>query len=102
MSVTFDLLKSKHMGVREFKNHLCRVLREESKPVVITERGNPAKVLLSYDDMVELLEFFEELLDPNTRRNVREGLIALRGGIRGVSFADTYKEFHSKSKLKKK
>ncbi len=98
MSITIDLLKSDHVGIREFRDHLCGIFRKEKNPVVITDRGSPVKVLMSYKDMVELLEFIDELSDSNTMRNIQEGVEAIERGAKGVSFSRVYKKHHSENR----
>ncbi|MBU0694316.1 MAG: type II toxin-antitoxin system Phd/YefM family antitoxin [Candidatus Omnitrophica bacterium] len=98
MSITIDLLKSDHIGIRDFRDHLCKIFRKKEKPVIITDRGEPVKVLLPYNDMVELLEFLDELTDVNTMRNVHEGVEAIERGTKGISFSRVYKKHRSKSK----
>jgi hypothetical protein len=45
--------------------------------------------------MVELLEFFDEVSDPDTMRNIHEGVEAIKQGSKGVSFSGTYKKYRS-------
>ena len=98
MSITIDLLKSDHIGIREFRDHLCDILRRNKKPVIVTDRGRPVKVLLSYDDMVELLEFLDEVSDPDTIKNMQEGVEAIEHGAKGTSFSSVYKKHRLKDR----
>ncbi len=93
-----DLLKSDYIGIREFRDHLCKIFKKEGKPVVITDRGHPVKVLLPYDDMVELLEFLDEVSDPDTIKNMQEGMEAIESNSKGTSFSSVYKTRRSKGR----
>ena len=56
------LRKAKSVGVREAQATLSRLV-ESSHPAVITSHGVPKSFLISYDDMLEILEVLEELKD---------------------------------------
>lgn len=83
------------MGVRELRDHLCEFMKDKKPAIVITERGEPVRVIVPYAKMVELLEFFDEVSDPNTMRNIHEGVEAIKQGSKGASFSGTYKKYHS-------
>ncbi len=56
------LRKAKPVGVREAQATLSRLV-ESSEPAVITSHGEPKCFLISYDDMLEILDVLEELKD---------------------------------------
>ena len=62
MSLTIDLLKAPHVGIRDLKEHLSEFLRKE-KPVVVTDHGEPINVIVSYEEMIELLDIIDEMED---------------------------------------
>jgi len=97
MSVAVNLLKANHVGVREFREHLSGYLKKKDF-CVITERGEPANVMLPYEDMLELLDIIDELSDPGTVNAVLEGNKAIKTGKKGISAARFLKE--AKGKLK--
>lgn len=101
MSTVIDLIKAEHVGVRELRDHLCGFMKDKKPAIVVTERGKPVRVIVSYAKMVELLEFFDEVSDPETMRNIHEGVEALKHGAKGVSFSGTYKKYHSAGKRAK-
>jgi len=95
MSAVIDLIKAEHVGVRELRDHLCGFMKDKKPAIVVTERGQPVRVIVSYAKMVELLEFFDEVSDPDTMRNIHESVEAIKQGSKGVSFSGTYKKYRS-------
>ncbi len=102
MSAVIDLIKAEHVGVRELRDHLCGFMKNKKPAIVVTERGKPVRVIVPYAKMVELLEFLDEVSDPNTMRNIHEGVEAIKRGSKGASFSGTYKKYHSVSQAVKK
>lgn len=74
-----SLLKAKHIGIKELKDHLSELLRKH-EPMVATDRGVPAYFLIPYDEMVEIVEIIEELSDPETVKNIHAGRKAYKKG----------------------
>ncbi|MBU4251979.1 MAG: type II toxin-antitoxin system Phd/YefM family antitoxin [Candidatus Omnitrophica bacterium] len=95
MSAVIDLIKAEHVGVRELRDHLCEFMKDKKPAIVVTERGQPVRVIVPYAKMVELLEFFDEVSDSDTMRNIHEGAEAIKKGSQGVSFSGTYKKYRS-------
>ena len=62
------LKKAKSVGVREAQAKLSRLV-ESSSPAIITSHGIPKSFLISYYDMLEILDVLEELKD---RRLIEE------------------------------
>lgn len=83
MSIAVDLLKSEHIGIRDLKEHMSRVLKKR-KTFIVTDRGVPVNVILPYSDIVELADIMEELSEPKTLETVREGRLAVKSGSKGV------------------
>ena len=71
MSVA-ELLRARHVGVRDLKDRLSAHLRT-GKPIVATDRGTPTHILIPYRDVIELVEMLEEAADPALVAQVREG-----------------------------
>jgi len=101
VSAVIDLIKAKHVGVRELRDHLCGFMKDKKPAIVVTERGKPVRVIVPYAKMVELLEFFDEVSDPDTMKNIHEGVEAIKRGSKGVSFSGTYKKYHSAGQVVK-
>jgi len=83
MTVVSALLNAKHIGVRDLREHLSKRLKEK-KAIVVTEHGAPTKVILSYQDVIELIEVLDELQDRAAIQAVREGRKEIRAGAQGV------------------
>ena len=83
MTVATALLNAKYIGVRELREHLSKRLKG-SKVIVVTEHGAPTKVILSYRDVVELIETLDELRDRAAIQSVQEGRKAIRAGAEGI------------------
>ena len=61
--MTFSqMLRAPHIGVKELKNNLSMLFKTH-KPIIATDRGQPAYVLVPYADMVEMMELMEEAKD---------------------------------------
>lgn len=79
-----DLLRAEYIGVRTLKTHLSKYLRGD-RPVVVTERGRPKRVILGYNDAVDLIEMMEEARDSEWTAEVERSRRAYRKGG-GVPF----------------
>ena len=82
MTMSTDLLKANHIGVRELKQTLSSKMLTGA--LVITDRGRPISISIPYDDMMDLLELFDELADPETMKMVQEGRSAVQSGMKGI------------------
>ncbi|MDD5629799.1 MAG: hypothetical protein PHU21_12085, partial [Elusimicrobia bacterium] len=74
-----QILKARHVGVKELKNNLSIIFRTR-KPIVATDRGQPAYMLIPYDEMVNLLEMLEESRDQALVSLVQSGRKAYSAG----------------------
>ena len=83
MTVATALLKARYIGVRELREHLSNRLKG-NKVIVVTDHGTPTKVILSYQDVVELIEVMDELRDQAAVQSVIEGRKAVRAGGEGI------------------
>ena len=83
MTVVTALLNAKHIGVRDLREHLSKRLKEK-KAIVVTEHGAPTKVILSYQDVVELIEVLDELQDRAAIQAVQEGRKEIKAGREGI------------------
>ncbi len=83
MSIILDILKAEHVGARVFRNRLFEFLKG-NEPLVITEHGQPVRVVLNYEEILDLLDMLDELSDPETVKAVREGRKAITKGAKGI------------------
>jgi len=89
MTVATALLHARHVGVRELKEHLSQRLKG-NKPIIVTEHGTPTRVILSYQDVLELIEILDELQDHGTLLAVQEGRRAIKKGAKGVPVSELF------------
>ena len=83
MTVATALLNARYIGVRDLREHLFKRLKG-NKVIVVTERGAPTKVILSYQDVVELIEVLDELRDQAAIQSVQEGRKVVKAGAGGI------------------
>ena len=84
MTFAAALLNAEHIGIRDLREHLSGSLKEE-RPLVVTDHGQPKKIILSYEDAMELVDILDELQDAETLKTVAEAKRAIRPGAKGVS-----------------
>lgn len=97
MTVATALLRAKYIGVRELREHLSKRLKEK-KAIVVTEHGTPTKVILSYQDVVELIEVLDELQDRAAIEAVREGRKAVKAGAEGLPVSRLFDQIRTARK----
>jgi len=73
------LLRARHVGIRELKDHLSELM-EAGKPLVATDHGNPKYFLVPYGEMAELIEMMDELSDAHVISQVKEAREEYRAG----------------------
>ena len=83
MTVVKALLNAKYVGIRDLREHLSKRLKG-SKVIVVTEHGTPTRVILSYQDVVELIEVLDELRDQAAVQSVQEGRKSVKTGAEGI------------------
>lgn len=94
MTIENAILRAEHVGIRELREHLSERLHERG-PLVVTEHGTPKKILISYEDMLELVDILEELRDPEVLEAVREGRKAIQKGVRGIPVSRLFRKLRS-------
>lgn len=99
MNISLNLLKAEHIGARTFRNRLFKYLKGD-EPIVITEHGQPVRIVLDYNDILELLDILDELSDIKTVKAVKEGRKAVARGTKGVSTSELFNEIRSNRKKK--
>ncbi|MCD6134654.1 MAG: hypothetical protein J7J25_03975 [Candidatus Omnitrophica bacterium] len=95
MSVMLDFLKAEHVGARAFRSRLFEFLKDD-KLLVVTEHGQPVRVMLNYEEMLDLLDMLDELSDPETIEAIRKGRKAIAAGAKGISATDLIEKYKAK------
>lgn len=94
MGIAGDILKAKHIEIRELKGHLSTKLLNDL--LVITDEGKPVSVNLPYSDVPALIDLLDELSDPETLESVREGREAIAAGAEGVPISNLFNKLRTK------
>ena len=97
MTVATALRNAKYVGIRDLREHLSKRLKG-SKVIVVTEHGTPTKVILSYQDIIELIEVLDELRDQAAIQSVQEGRKAVKAGAEGISVSRLFSQVRSSRK----
>ncbi len=95
MSLGKVLLRARHMGVRDLRNHLSRTIKGD-RMVVVTEHGQPSKVLVSYEDMLEIVDIVDELQDERSVVAVHKAKKAIEAGTPGIPVAQSFKKLRTR------
>ena len=94
MSIATDLLKTRHVGIRDLKEHLTTELLH--KPLIITDRGTPVSVNVPYSEMMEFLDILNEIEDTETVLTVQEGRKAIKAGAKGIPVSRLFKKIRAR------
>jgi PHD/YefM family antitoxin component YafN of YafNO toxin-antitoxin module len=97
MTIATALLNARYIGVRELREHLSNRIKG-NKAIVVTDHGTPTKVILSYRDVVELIEVMDELRDQAAVQSVQEGRKAIRSGSEGVPVNRLFRQIRESRK----
>ena len=97
MGLAITLLKAPHVGIRDLKEHLSEFLKK-GKPVIVTDHGSPANVIVPYEEMIELLDILDEMQDKETQKLIAEGRMAIRQGEKGIPVTDSFKTIRARRK----
>ncbi|MCL5773522.1 MAG: hypothetical protein M1536_04005 [Firmicutes bacterium] len=83
MSLKTLLKDATFMGVRELRSSLSEVINKSGSPVFITIHGKPQKILMDYEELLELLEIYEELQRPDLLEKIAKARAEYRktGGV---------------------
>ena len=90
MGFAINFLRAKHVGIREFKDNISGLFKKRGL-LIVTEHGEPTRVVMPYEEMLEMVDLMEELNDPHTLALVAEGRKAIRSGSKGVPVLDRKK-----------
>ena len=99
MTAARSLLNAKHIGIRELREHLSKRLKG-NQLLIVTEHGTPTKVIVSYKDMLELVDVLEELQNSETLSVVREGRMAVKKGAKGIPVTDLFAQIRASRQAK--
>ena len=97
MSLATELLNAKHVGVRDLRDHLSEMIKKDTL-VIVTEHGQPSKVLIPYEDMLEIVDMMDELRDHKTSSTVLEGKYAITKAPKGISVTSLFNKFRTHPK----
>lgn len=101
MSIAATLLRANHMGVKDFRDHLAETLKKE-EVLIVTQHGQPSKVVIDYEDMLELIDILDELQDDEITHVVSEGKRAIKEGAAGIPVSNLFKKIRSRMVKRKK
>lgn len=83
-------LKAKRYGVRDYKAHLSEYIKKTGFQI-ITHHGEPKKVVVDYDEMIELLDIMDELNDPELIAQIQKARKDYKSG-KGYSAVEFLKK----------
>lgn len=95
MTLNTALLRAPHVGVRELRVHLSRMLHS-SKTLIVTERGRPKRVIMPYEVVVGIAETLGEMDDKELARDVQFSRKARNAGTKAISVAESFKKFKAR------
>jgi len=95
--MAIGLLKSEHVGIRKLRENISRFLRKD-KPLIVTDHGSPKKIIISFSDMVELLEIIDEISDPETIKTVMKARGSIPGRSKGIPVSKLFKKIKNRRK----
>lgn len=86
---------AKTLPISEVKTHLPELvstIEARDEQVIVTRKGKPAAVLLSYGEYSRLRETLDVLSDPSLMRQIRRSQAYFAKGGKGLSFEDVFGE----------
>lgn len=85
----------KTLPISEVKTHLpelVSVIEARDEPLVVTRKGKPAVVIVSYGEYERLQETLDVLSDPSMMSQIRRSVSYFAKGGKGKSFEDVFGE----------
>ena len=101
MGLANDLLRAPHLGVRDLRNHFSDALKENDM-LVVTEHGHPTRVLIPYEEMLEIIDLLDELKDREVMKTVMEGKKAVKEHSKGIPVSKLFKKIRARIEKQKK
>ncbi|MFH1956895.1 MAG: hypothetical protein ABIJ15_00275 [bacterium] len=95
--MAIGLLKSEYVGIRELRENISRFFSKD-KPLIVTDHGSPKKIIISFSDMVELLEIMDEISDPETIAAVMKARGSITAGSKGIPVSKLFKKIRNRRK----
>ena len=91
MTLTTELLRAPHIGVRELSRNVSSFMKRKSV-VVVEVKGQKNKVIISQDELIDLIELLQDLQDRELLELVRESRAAAASGAKEVPIEDVFKK----------
>lgn len=86
---------AKTLPISEVKTHLPELVdmvEARDERIVVTRKGKPAAVILSYGEYERLRETLDVLSDPAMMRQLHKSLVYFARGGKGKQFEDVFGE----------
>ena len=84
MTSAIDILKAPHVGIKEFRSRITSKSIKKDKALVLTDHGEPLKVVIDYDELIDLIESLEDLQNKNLWNLVNESRAAVAKGEKSI------------------
>ncbi len=97
MMMSTALIQASYVGVRELRAQLFQRLKSD-KTLIVTEHGTPTRVIVAYQDMVDLVEMLDEIQDAKTLKAVQNARKGLKRGTKGISVSRLFKQMRASLK----
>ena len=83
MTTATELLRAPHIGIKKFKTGFSKRVKSH-QALVLTDHGLPKKVLIDYEEMVDMIETLQDLDDSGLWKSVDESRRAIARGEKGI------------------
>ena len=94
MTTAIDLLKAPRYGIRDFRNRLSQRIKSK-KAMIIVDRDEPKKVIVDYNEFVQILEFIEDVQDKEVLQLIHEGRSAIEHGEQGINVKESFRRIRA-------
>jgi len=91
MTLTKELLRARHIGVRELGKNVSSFMKSKNL-IVVNVKGRKNKVIIPQDYLLELVESLEDLQDRALLELVKESRAAMASGEKEVPVEDVFKK----------
>ena len=89
MTTATELLKAPRFGIKDFKTHISERIRSR-RAMVLLDRGEPKKVIIEYNELIEMIELIDDLQDKGLIQLVHEASVAIQREDPGISVKDSF------------
>ena len=97
MTTAIDLLKAPRIGIKDFKTNLSREIKSK-KLMVLNDHGESKKVVIDYNEFVELIEFIEDFKDKELLQLIQEGRAAVDRDEPGIDAGESIRRIREGGK----